>query len=92
MRIVEAVRDEKGNTVCQTNWLWLPMFLSVNTALLEKLDAHLRSKFPPPITDDEETMGQINLEASRFICSSFPGILGMDRLLDELGRVTFDGA
>jgi hypothetical protein len=60
--------------------------------LLEKLGNHLQSKFPPPITDDEETMGRINAEASRFICSAFPGIRGMDRLLDELGRVTFGGA
>lgn len=92
MRIVEAIQDEKGNTVCSTNWLWLPMFLSMNQQLLKRLGEHLQSEFPPPITDDEETMGAINAEASKFICAEFPNIKGMDKLLDELGRVTFDAS
>ena len=84
-----VVRVDRG--VLEVNYMWLPSWIGMNSVLMKELGEYMRSKAEGKELNTD-TLDELDLEVRNFLCQRFPTIEGLDRYLNGLIHVKYDGS
>jgi hypothetical protein len=82
--MLAVVRTAPG--VVEVNYMWLPAWIGMNSALLREVEAHVRDRAVGQALTDE-TLQWLHHEVVSFLCARFPVISGLESYLNGLMSV-----
>jgi hypothetical protein len=84
MRVIQQHKDNPK--IYEVAWMWLPMFIAQNSALLSNLDHALNARFPPPVEVTEEKLDEIHDFVIEWVCQQIK-IPGLEKYLQAMREV-----